>query len=248
MSLKATIHGLWYAQLVIQVILAIVVIVRKSWRDLPAFSSYILFSATASLALYAIPGSHHSLTYFYAYWISEAGAIVLGLVIVREIFMKLFAPHLALRKLAALIFRAAIILLVAFGCAVMYAQAPGAQGVYKGVMIGEEAVRIVEVGLIMFLFLSSGAFGLHWRQNVFGIALGLGIFTSVELVGLAVFLHIGPTAGPTFSIGRVVAFSLSLLVWLGYLLAPERVTARSEVPKRAQLEQWNQAVLELISK
>jgi hypothetical protein len=248
MSLKATIHGLWYAQVVIQVILAIVVIVRKSWRDLPAFSSYILLAATASLALYAIPGSHHSPTYFYAYWISEAGAIVLGMVVVREIFMKLFAPHLALRKLATIIFRVAVILLVAFGCVVLYAQTPGAQGIYKGAMIGEEAVRIVEVGLIMFLFLSSSAFGLHWRQNVFGIALGLGIFTSVELVALAVFIHLGPSALPGFDIARVVAFSLSLLVWLGYLLAPERVTARVEVPKRAQLEQWNQAVLELISK
>jgi hypothetical protein len=248
MSLKATIHGLWYAQIVIQVILAIVVIVRKSWRDLPAFSGYILLAATASLALYAIPGSHHSLTYFYAYWISETTSIVLGLVVVREIFMKLFAPHLALRKLAALIFRAAIILLVAFGGAVMYAQAPGAQGVYNGAMIAEEAVRIVEVGLIMFLFLSSSAFGLHWRQNVFGIALGLGIFTSVELVGLAMYLHFGTAVFAAFSIARLVAFSLSLLVWLGYLLAPERATADAEIPKRAQLEQWNQAVLELISK
>jgi hypothetical protein len=248
MSLKSIIHGLWYVEVVIQTILAIVVIFRKSWRDLPAFSGYALFSATASLALYAIPGSHHNLTYFYAYWISEAGAIVLGLVIVREIFMKLFAPHLALRKLASMIFRVAIILLVAFGCAVMYAQAPGAQGVYKGVMIGEEAVRIVEVGLIMFLFLSSGAFGLHWRQGIFGIALGLGIFTCVELVALAVYLNIGTTAFAGFEIARLVASNLSLLVWLAYLLAPERATAGAEMPKRAQLEQWNQAVLELISK
>jgi hypothetical protein len=248
MSLKSIIHGLWYVEIVIQTILAIVVIARKSWRELPGFSSYVLFVSAASLIKYAISPSHSSPTYFYAYWISEAGAIVLGLVVVREIFMKLFAPHLALRKLATIIFRVGVILLVAFGSAVLYVQAPGAQGIYKGAMIGEEATRIVEVGLIMFLFLSSGAFGLHWRQNVFGIALGLGICTSVELVGLAVYLRIGSAALPAFSIARLVAFSLSLLVWLGYLLAPERVTARAEVPKRAQLEQWNQAVLELISK
>jgi len=248
MSLKSIIHGLWYVEIVIQTILAIVVIVRKSWRDLPGFSSYILFAATASLVKYAISPAHNSNAYFYAYWITEAVAIVLGLVVVREIFMKLFAPHLALRKLARLIFRVAIILLVTFGFVVMYAQAPSAQNFYKVAMIGEEATRIVEVGLIMFLFLSSGAFGLHWRQGIFGIALGFGIFTSVELVMLAVFLRIGPAAGPAFSIARLVAFSLSLLVWLGYLLAPERITAGAEMPKRAQLEQWNQAVLELISK
>jgi len=248
MSLKSIIHGLWYVEIVIQTILAIIVIVKKSWRELPGFSSYILFAATASLVKYAISPAHNTVPYFYAYWIAEAGGIVLGLVVVREIFMKLFAPHLALRKLAALIFRVAIILLVAFGCAVMYAQAPGLQGFYKGATIGEEATRIVQVGLIMFLFLSSGAFGLHWRQGIFGIALGFGIFTSVELVMLAVYLRIGSAALPAYAIARLVAFSLSLLVWMGYLLAPERVTASAEMPKRAQLEQWNQAVLELISK
>jgi hypothetical protein len=248
MSLKSIIHGLWYVEIVIQTTLAIVVIARKSWRELPGFSSYILFVASASLIKYAISPSHSNTAYFYAYWISETGSIVLGLVVVREIFMKLFAPHLALRKLATIIFRVGVIALVVFGCAVLYAQDPGLQGAYKGVAIWEEATRIIQVGLIMFLFLSSGAFGLHWRQGVFGIALGFGIFTSVELVMLAVFLRIGPAAGPAFSIARLVAFSLSLLVWLGYLLAPERITASAEMPKRAQLEQWNQAVLELISK
>jgi hypothetical protein len=162
--------------------------------------------------------------------------------------MKLFAPHLALRKLATMIFRVGIIVLVAFGCAVMYAQAPDAQGWMKTLLIVEEATRIVEVGLIMFLFLSSGAFGLHWRQNIFGIALGLGIFTSVELVMLAVRLHLGPSVMGAFSLARLLAFELSLMAWIGYLLAPERATSSADVPKRAQLEQWNQAVMELISK
>lgn len=248
MSLTSTIHGLWYVQLALQVILSIAVVRGKAWRELPGFSAYILFVTSTSLLKLGIFRSHSGIAYFWVYWICEAVAIVLGLVVVREIFMKLFAPHLALRKLATLIFRVAIIMLVAFGCAVMYVQAPGAQGIMNSVMIGEEATRIVEVGLIMFLFLSSGAFGLHWRQNVFGIALGLGIFTAVELVMLAVRLHLGPSVMGAFSLARLLAFDLSLMVWLGYLLAPERATSSADVPKRAQLEQWNQAVMELISK
>ena len=248
MSLQSTIHSLWYVQIAIQVILSSVVLGNRAWRELPGFSAYILFATSASLGKYAISHSHTGLAYFYAYWICEAVAIVLGMVVVREIFMKLFTPHLALRKLAALIFRVAITILVACGIVVVYLQARGGPDITNSVMIGEEATRIVEVGLIMFLFLSSSAFGLHWRQNVFGIALGLGIFTSVELVMLAIRLHLGPTVEPQCSLARLVAFSLSLLVWLGYLLAPERATSSVEIPKRAQLEQWNQAVMELISR
>ena len=50
----------------------------------------------------------------------------------------------------------------------------------------------------------------------------------------------------TFNIVRSIAFDTSLLLWLGYLLAPESATQRTDVPKLSQLEQWNQALMELI--
>jgi len=49
-----------------------------------------------------------------------------------------------------------------------------------------------------------------------------------------------------FSIVRALAYTISLLVWGGYMLLPERVADESELPQRGQLEQWNQAVMELI--
>jgi len=245
--LKMVIHELWYAQAAIQILLVVVVLARKMWIRFPSFSAYVLFNLAATLIKHTI--QQRGILYFSTYWICEALAIVLGLAVVREIFMSLFAPHPALRKLATVIFRSAICLLIVMGCTVVYLQTPITQGLAKAVLTGEEGTRIVEVGLIMFLFLSSSAFGLHWRQNVFGIALGLGIFNAAELVVLAIQLHNG--SRETFqviAIARVLAFSVSLLVWLAYLLAPERVTSSAEVPKRAQLEQWNQAITELISR
>jgi hypothetical protein len=61
-------------------------------------------------------------------------------------------------------------------------------------------------------------------------------------------LHVGPFLMKAFNLAHVVSFDLSILIWLGYLAVPERVTSRAEVPQRAQLEQWNQAVMELINR
>ena len=73
----------------------------------------------------------------------------------------------------------------------------------------------------MFLFLSSSAFGLHWRQSVFGMALGLGMFAAVELVADTMIGHVGPASLRRFLTWHAVfAFGISLLIWLGYLLAP----------------------------
>ncbi len=116
------------------------------------------------------------------------------------------------------------------------------------VMMVEEATRIIEVGLLMFLFLFSTAFGLHWRQCVFGMALGLGIFATVELIALTMRNYWGEGLNISFSVVRAVAFNVSLMVWAGYLLAREKAASAVEASAahRGQLEQWNQVLTEFI--
>lgn len=246
MALRSLIHGLWIGSIVVQMLLTAVVLAKKVWLKHPVFATYVFFNLLGATATYV--AARDGMAYFYTYWVCEAIAIVLGLAVVREVFTSLFSPHPALRKLATMIFRAAIVGLVILACGVIYAQSGSSRGIANAVLLAAEAARIVEVGLIMFLFLSSSAFGLHWRQNVFGIALGLGMFTAVELVTVTLIGHVSSTTAQAFNLARGISFSTSLLIWLGYLLAPELTTSNTEVPKRAQLEQWNQAVMELISR
>jgi hypothetical protein len=175
-------------------------------------------------------------------------AMILGFAVVYEVFQHLFSAHKALLKLAGLIFRWTVAALFCLALVVILVQSPGASSLGKAVLVLEEATRIVEVGLLMFLFGASAAFGLHWRQAEFGIALGLGLFVAIQLTTVTLLSQLGKSAWEVLNVVRIFAFDTSLLVWLGYLLAPERATSGGEVPKRAQLEQWNQAVTELISR
>jgi hypothetical protein len=120
-------------------------------------------------------------------------------------------------------------------------------GVVQAVLLLEEAARVLEVGLIGFLFIFSGLFGLHWRQSVFCIALGLGVFATVKLLALAIAAHVDPLAVRSLSVIHMLTFDFSILIWIGYSLLAERVVSASDLPQRAQLEQWNQAMMELIN-
>lgn len=246
MSLPVIANEALIGSIVLQVLLAVVVLTRRAWRSYPAFSAYVFFSVCEAVAIYAVP--HKGMVYFYTFWSCEAIGIILGLAVVREVFTNLFSPHPALRKLATVIFRVSVVALVVLACAVYFAEHGSARGIYRGVVQGQEAARIVELGVIMFLFLSSSAFGLHWRQNEFGIALGLGTCAAVELFNVTLFQHASKEATQIFSLVRSLSFNLSLLIWLGYLLVPERATSSAELPKQDQLEQWNEAVMELISR
>lgn len=246
MALRPLIHGLWVGSIAVQVLLAVVVLAKKVWLKHPVFAAYTFFNLLGAAATYL--AARDGTAYFYTYWICEAMGIVLGLAVVREVFTNLFSPHRALRNLATMIFRVAVLGLVILACGAIYVQSGNSTGITNAVLLAAEATRIVEVGLIMFLFLSSSVFGLHWRQSVFGIALGLGMFTAVELVTVTLIGHVSSTTAQAFNLARGISFSASLLIWVGYLLVPERVSTNAEVPKRAQLEQWNQAVMELISR
>ena len=246
MTLASIIHSLWIGGIATQGLLATVLLSKKAWSRLPFFTCYSLFSFLASVTIFTIQKSPS--VFFYGYWINETIGIVLGFAVVYEVFKHLFAVHGALLKLASVIFRCAIVGLLCVGLLMIFVQVPSGIGsVGKPILIIEQAMRIIEVGVLMFLFVCSSAFGLHWKQSEFGIALGLGLFATIELTAVTLRSEVGVQAWEILDVIRILAFNTSLLIWLGYLLAPERATSSAEIPKRAQLEQWNQVVMELIS-
>ncbi len=244
MGLKSLFYAAWLSGLVLQVLLLLAIAARSAWRRFPMFALYSAITFAENFVAYWLSADHS--LYFYVYLIGETVSILLGVAVVFEIFEHLFAPHPALKKLASQVFRVVAVALFLLGGAVIYIHAPlGKAGFVTALMVLEEAARIVEVGLIMGLFLCSSAFGLHWRQQVFGVGLGLGSFIAVRLITIAMVARV-PDSGAVLNLVLMLALNLSLLIWIGYLILPEPASSPSELPQRSQLEQWNQAVMELI--
>jgi len=186
MSISAWISIFWKMSLLLQCGLVAVLIGKKSLRRFPFFASYASFTLFSSGVIYLLQGVSKSPFLFYLSWSFEGIGVILGFAVVYEVFEWLLRPYPALRRIALLVFQWSVIALVLMACVVLYAQSTSDQDrrFFSAVMVLEEATRVIEVGLLMFLFLFSTAFGLHWRQCVFGMALGLGIFTTAELVGI----------------------------------------------------------------
>jgi hypothetical protein len=247
MPIKQFIYGLWLAGIGLQATLGVTLLMKRMWRQYPVFTGYSLFCFLQSLLGYELQGKPQ--LYSYVYWVCEAFGFVLGLGVIYEVFNRLLVSYPALHRLARRMFQGTGMVLIVLASGVIYFHSAieGSKFVAAFVLL-EEATRIAQVGLVIFLFSFSHALGLGWRQHLFGIALGLGIFTTVELVSITMRAHMGVLATPAFNVVRALSFDTSVLVWIGYILLPERITRTGEVPKRAQLEQWNQAVMELISR
>jgi hypothetical protein len=262
MVLKHYVNDLWIASSLLQALLCGILLFRRTWSRFPAFTVYTAFNLFEAAITFAV--SKNVMLYFFTYWACQAVSIILGLAVIYEIFNALFASHSALKKTAKMIFCGVGVVLVLLGGVVVILELSTNPHVFRAnpqvfsfamwvfsnvVMVSAEAARFVEVGMLMFLFLFSSALGLHWKAHEFGIGLGLGVFVAVDLVNVTLRSHLGNgVPGDILNLARGSAFCLSVLIWTTYLVSPEHVTISDEVPKTAQLEQWNQAVMELINR
>lgn len=243
MSLSATVNGLWLASLALDGLLLAVLISKRMWSRFPWFTAYAAWNCLETAFFYV---ARKPAVYLPLYPIAESISILLGLAIVYEVFNHLLSMHSALKRLATMVFCGAAILLLLLAGAVIYTHSPlNFAHVGMALWAMEEAARVLEVGLLLFLFIFSSTFGLHWQQHEFGIALGLGILAAAKLTAVTVVQY-AITAGGMINLAFMLAMDLSFLIWTGYLLVPEKIASAAAVPDRAQLEQWNQAIMELI--
>ncbi|MBZ5522709.1 MAG: hypothetical protein LAP21_10765 [Acidobacteriia bacterium] len=245
---------IWLGGIFLQSVLAVVVLTKRVWKRFPSFALYFLTNLAMSGVLIMVSALQaHSAAnapnyaYFYCYWGSQCVVLILGLGVVFEIFTHLFAPYAALKKTAETVFRCSALLLLVCGAVVILARPHGESGLSAFFVVTEEVVRLIEVGLVAFLFLSAGLFGLHWRQSEFGIALGMGSYAIVDLVTMSLRGYFGKSPEYALNVCVMFAFDISVLVWMGYLRSPQVVTENNiEVPEQDQLEQWNKALTEFI--
>ena len=72
-----------------------------------------------------------------------------------------------------------------------------------------------------------------WRQQIFGIALGFGIFASVELVLVSVVMWYGNGQAAMISLLKSTAYNAVTLVWIGYLQQHPHLVPRIEAVANA---------------
>jgi hypothetical protein len=238
----------WIAPHVLQLAVVNVMIGRKIYREFPMFFLYSCFEVVQFATLF-IMSRWDAITpaqFAGTYWIGMAVSTALRFGIIQEIFAHVFKNYAALEHLGRMLFRWATAVLLLVGV-IAAAYAPAESGrLYYSLVVIDRSVSIVQCGLLFFLFVFAGYFSISLRQYGFGIALGLGIFASVELVSAAVRTSVSTTIGTdVLSFVTMGTYHCCVLIWLFYLLAPQTERVAGELPSH-EIEQWNMELRRLI--
>jgi cytochrome c biogenesis protein CcdA len=216
---------------------------RRLHRAFPVFFAYVLAQIATFVLIFPIYRSESVGAFFYAYWGTTAVSIFLGFRVLHEVFLDVFRPYHTLRDLGSVLFKwAGLVMLLVAG--VVAASTPASDDpILQGIMTLQRSMRVVQVGLVIFLLVFSRYLGITWRQKSFGIALGFGWFASVELVlGALIVSHLGP-GNHTRGLINMAAYNMAVLVWLGYAMM--KSPAREDATHTLRTQRWEQSLSDI---
>jgi hypothetical protein len=207
----------WVAGPALQIILLTVMVRRNAQSVFPRFFSYILFQIIKSAVLF-LTYRYSADNYFDAYWTGNAISVLLAVAVMDEILKHLLKQYGGMQTLGVTIFRwsCGLLLLLAIVGA-LSSQEGSSERIVAAVLAFERSVRLVQCGLFVLLMLLCRVLKDSWRQPVFGVVLGFGIFASVELILISMVMWNGETHSVGLSLIKSAAYNAVTLLWIGYL-------------------------------
>jgi hypothetical protein len=246
MSHRITIlyYCLWIAHPLLELTIAALMIRRGLQRQFKFFFGYILTGLVAFAAVVPMYWYRHNYAvFFYLYQLCTAISVAFGFGVIHEVFVDVFRSFHTLRDLGTVLFKwAGLVMLLVAGVVSVSATSSDTPPWMQAIMTAQRCVRMVQVGMVLFLLFFSHYLGVSRRQRSFGIALGFGLCAFVELTLLASVLgdHLG---NPWVSIVNMMAYNLTLGVWVGYVAI--KSPARDAGTTLLQPQRWEQSLSDI---
>jgi hypothetical protein len=231
-------------------VVALIALLRhRLYRQFPMFFAYVVSEIVQGAVIVPMILSHSTRVGLYAaaYYSGLALSTALRFGIIHEIFAHMFRNYAVLHRLGKPLFRWVTVGLLLVGLALAaYQGGHDTKPLASVVHVLDLAASILQCGLLFGLFFFSSYLGLSWRSYLFGIAFGLGVFASADLVAAAIRAQTGLLYYIPLNYFTMGTYQCCVLVWVFYLLAPERVTQYTlkTLPEN-DLEVWNQELQRL---
>ena len=240
---KVLYYALWMMHPLLEMGIAAFMLRRGLLRNFKFFFGYILTQLLTFAVVFPayVWRSYDAL--FYLYWACNAITVTFGFLVIHEVFVDVFRMFHTLRDLGTVLFKwAGLVMLLVAAVVSVSTNSPDMSPWMQAIVTSQRCVRMVQVGMILFLLFFANFVAVSRRQHSFGIALGFGSFAVTELVLISSWVgsHLG---GPWLSVANMAAYNCSLALWLGYVTVkrPARDSSRSLL----QPQRWEQSLSDI---
>ena len=208
---------------------------ERHWIHFPFFFSYVAFTFLRTVVLLILRAINHP-AYPLIYWDSNFGAVLLWFCVAWEVFRHIFLPGSAVREIAG---RVVVVLQVVLA-AVFYflSKVPGS--FFPDL---ERKVGLAVVAWLAVVLLLARYYRMPISLNIWGMAVGMGLFLSVSIANFATF-DLVRSYLPFWRFVSPLSFLAMMLIWTwtlwSYTPDPQPQTFRKVLPQ-AVLAKWKRS-------
>ncbi len=241
--LKFLYYTLWIAHPLLQLGIGIFMLRRGLVRQFKFFFAYILTQLVSFAIVFPAFVWRSYSAVFYLYWCTNAISVAFGFLVIHEVFVDVFRFFHTLRDLGTVLFKwAGLVMLLVAGVVSVSTNSSEMAPWMQAIITSQRCVRIIQVGMILFLLFFAHYLGISRRQHSFGIALGFGSFAVIELILICSWVG-NHLSGPGVSIANMAAYNCSLGLWLTYVVVKR--PARDLGQSLLQSQRWEQSLSDL---
>lgn len=243
-KIKFSYYALWILHPVLQIGICAFMVRRGLVRQFKFFFGYILTQLAVFAVVFPAYCWRSYSAAFYLYWACNAVSVAFGFLVIHEIFVDVFRLFHTLRDLGTVLFKwAGLVMLLVAGVVSVSSGSSEISPWMQAIITSQRCVRIIQVGMVLFLLFFAHYVGINRRQLSFGIALGFGSFAVMELIVICSWVgkHLGN--GPAISLLNMGAYNSSLLMWLGYVYVKR--PARDASFSLLQPQRWEQSLSDI---
>jgi len=242
-KVKFLYFALWIMHPLLEAGIALFMLRRGLFRQFKFFFVYILTQLATFAVVFPAFVWRSSADFFYLYWGFDAISVTCGFLVIHEVFVDVFRFFHTLRDLGTVLFKwAGLVMLLAAVVVSVSTNSAQMSPWFQALATSQRCVRIIQVGMVMFLLFFAQYVGVSRKQHSFGIALGFGSFAVIELILICSWVgnHLG---GPWMDISNMAAYNASLTLWLTYVAVkrPVRDVSRSLL----QPQRWEQSLSDI---
>ncbi len=233
----------------------VVMLIRRLTSAFPALIGYLAVTSlggTVTIALVYfrdqlnIPERIAYFAFFCSFWVVQVVGLFLIVLLIKGIFSEAMRPFSGLQRIGKLVFR--WVGVVSFVVAVALAAGPNlftksltTLAVLQQLIAQlQQGINVLILCLLIFVCFAIRPLGLTFRSHVFGVALGLGIASCIQLVQAAWLATVGASSmySPVYAFGTL-GMCAAVLVWGIYFALPEPERRMILLPTTSPFFLWN---------
>ena len=199
------------SSLLLSLWLTLILFHHRIYRHFPIFFAYNVYATFAIAARFV---ALYAGTYFYVYWWSELGSLLLAIAAIHEAFYSIFEGFYLLPWFRRCYFGGIAIVLISSIINSLFNRPNQVHPLFAIVLDIAIPINCILAAIFALFYLAAKMLKVSFRQHPFAIVLGFGVTAVGSLIPYVVRSVFGKKMEGFFLYGFVVANYITMLLWL----------------------------------